>query len=444
MIATNQSLSNIMYQIHTILEKRVQERTAQLEKVNQQLQQEIKTRQLLEHKLRTSEAEIRRFFEAMTDIVLLVDREANNIQVAPTQPDRLYPPDTNIINRMIDAFYGDNSQLFLMQVDWSLKSNQIINFVYSLTLENEKKIWFSASITPISEDTVVWVGRDITERKQLEESLHELTDKLEERTVELINTNKCLEQEIIERKKAQDHLEDFAEQLKQKNQELEEFVYVASHDLQEPLRKIQTFSDRIIKKYSELLDDKGKDYINRMQNATLRMQNLINDLLALSRISSKQKPFVKVDLNEIIKEVISDLEMYLEDGNGKVIFHEFPVIEADPTQMRQLLQNLIGNGLKFHQENLQPIVEVESHIIDSNYCQIMIKDNGIGFEEKYKERIFRVFERLHPRSSYEGTGIGLSICRKIVERHHGIITVDSILGKGSTFIIHLPLSHEHN
>jgi signal transduction histidine kinase len=444
MIANNQSSSNIMYQIHTILEKRVQERTAQLEKVNQQLQQEIKTRQLLEGKLRTSEAEIRRFFEAMTDIVLLVDREANNIQVAPTQADRLYPPDTNIINRMIDAFYGENSQLFLMQVDWSLKSNQIINFVYSLTLENEKKIWFSASITPISEDTVVWVGRDITERKQLEESLHELADKLEERTIELIKTNECLEQEITERKKAQDHLQDFAEQLKHKNQELEEFVYVASHDLQEPLRKIQTFSDRIIKKYNELLDDKGKDYINRMQNATLRMQNLINDLLALSRISSQQKPFVKVDLNQIIKEVISDLEIRLEDGKGQVIYDQLPIIEADPTQMRQLLQNLIGNGLKFHQENIPPIVEIKSQIIDSNYCQIMIKDNGIGFEEKYKERIFRVFERLHARSSYEGTGIGLSICRKIVERHHGIITVNSILGKGSTFIIHLPLSYENN
>ncbi len=429
-----------MDQLHEILVQKFQKRTFELEKVNKQLQQEIKTRQLLESKLISSEAEIRRFFEAMTDIVLLIDRDGNNIQVAPTQPDRLYPPNTNMINHIVDEFYGENSELFLMQVNWSLKTNQIINFVYSLTIENQQKVWFSASITPISEDTVVWVARDITDRKQLEESLHELTDKLEERTLELIKTNECLEQEILERQKAQENLQDFAEQLKVKNQELQEFVYVASHDLQEPLRKIQTFSDRIIKKYNNLLDEKGKDYINRMQNATLRMQQLINDLLALSRITSQQKPFEKVDLNIIVNEVISDLEMRLEDGKGKVILTDLPIIEADPTQMRQLFQNLIANGLKFHQENIPPIINIESKIIDNNNCQIMVKDNGIGFEEKYKERIFRVFERLHARSSYEGTGIGLSICRKIVERHHGIITVNSDIGKGSTFMINLPLS----
>lgn len=430
-----------MYQLHAILEKKVQERTAELEKVNQQLQQEIKTRQLLEHKLITSEAEIRRFFEAMTDLVLLVDKECNNIQVAPTNPDRLYPPDTNIINRMIDAFYGEESALFLMQVEWAIKTQQIINFVYSLTLENQQKIWFSASITPLDDQTVVWVARDITERKELEESLHELTDQLEDKTIQLSRTNECLAQEILERQKVQEHLEDFAEKLKLKNQELQEFVYVASHDLQEPLRKIQTFSDRIIKKYSNLLDEKGQDYINRMQSATLRMQQLINDLLALSRITSQQKPFEKIDLNIIVKEVISDLEMRLEDVKGKIICQQLPIINADPTQMRQLFQNLIGNGLKFHQENNPPLIEIESQNIEQNYCQILVKDNGIGFDEKYKERIFRVFERLHPRSSYEGTGIGLSICRKIVERHHGIINVNSILGKGTTFMINLPLSY---
>lgn len=426
------------YKLHEILERRVQERTAQLQQVNQQLQQEIKTRQLLEHQLRSSEAEIRRFFSAMTDIVLIVDRQADNIEIAPTQPDRLYPTDTNIINLMIEEFYGSQGEAFLSQINWALNTQQITNFVYSLMINNHQKIWFSANITPINDNTVAWVARDITQRKQLEEALHNLTKKLEERTVELVKTNECLEQEILERQKAQSNLEDFAEQLKIKNQELQEFVYVASHDLQEPLRKIQTFSDRIIKKYNDVLDEKGQDYIQRMQNATTRMQQLINDLLALSRISSQQKPFVKVDLNLIMEEVISDLETRIEEVKGTITFNQLPIIESDPTLMRQLWQNLISNALKFHQENLPPIIEIKSEIIHQD-CQIMIKDNGIGFDEKYKERIFRVFERLNPRNHYEGTGIGLSICRKIIERHHGIIKVNSQLGKGSTFIVKLPL-----
>ena len=432
------------YKLHEILQKKIIERTIELEKVNHKLQQEIKNRQLLENKLVSSEGEIRRFFEAMTDVVLLVECKGNNIEVAPTQPDRLYPPNTNVINLMISEFYGDNSQELFSQINWALNTQQIINYVYSLNLENDEKIWFSASIAPVTENTVAWVARDITRRKKLEDELQKITAKLEERTIKLIQTNKHLETEIIERKKAQEDLEHFAEQLKAKNQELQEFVYVASHDLQEPLRKIKTFSDRITKKYNDALDQKGKDYISRMQNAATRMQQLINDLLALSRVSSQEKSFTKIDLDILIKEVINDLEMRIEDVKGQVILNNIPTIEAVPTQMRQLFQNLIGNALKFHQENISPIVKIEGKHINNNFCQIMVKDNGIGFEEKYKDRIFRVFERLHSRSSYEGTGIGLSICRKIIERHHGMISVNSELGKGSTFIINLPLSHQHN
>ena len=234
------------------------------------------------------------------------------------------------------------------------------------------------------------------------------------------------------------------------NAELQQFAYVASHDLQEPLRKIQAFGDRLKAKYSSALTEQGRDYIERMQNAAGRMQTLIDDLLTFSRVTSKAQPFVSVSLYQVTQEVLSDLEVRIQQTKGRVEVGELPIIDGDPVQMRQLLQNLISNALKFHRNDEPPLVSVRGQLLKNTeqltesslateFCQLIIQDNGIGFEMKYLDRIFNVFQRLHGRSEYEGTGMGLAICRKIAERHNGSITATSTLGQGATFIVTLPI-----
>lgn len=239
-------------------------------------------------------------------------------------------------------------------------------------------------------------------------------------------------------KQAEVSLQVYAAKLEQSNRDLQEFAYIASHDLQEPLRKVLAFGDRLAKKYGDVLDETGGDYLKRMRDASQRMQTLINDLLTFSRVSTRAQPFAKVDLNSLIQEVISDLENQIDRTAGSVEISDLPKIEGDPTQMHQLLQNLINNGLKFHQESVPPIVQVSAKI-SARKCQIFVKDNGIGFERQYLNRIFKPFQRLHSRQEYEGSGMGLAICRRIVERHSGEITATSAPGEGSTFIVTLPI-----
>jgi PAS domain S-box-containing protein len=249
--------------------------------------------------------------------------------------------------------------------------------------------------------------------------------------------------DITERKRAQQALQSQAEDLARSNAELGQFAYVASHDLQEPLRKILAFGDRLKKKHAEALGAEGRDYLERMQNAAGRMQTLINDLLSLSRVTNHRQPFAAVDLAEVVRMVVSDLETRLLQVNGKVELAALPIIVADRGQMAQLFQNLIGNGLKFGKPGQPPVVRVYGELFNDQQggaagCQIVVEDNGIGFDEKYLDRIFRVFQRLHGRTEYDGTGIGLAICRKIVERHSGSITARSTPGMGAKFIVTLP------
>lgn len=246
--------------------------------------------------------------------------------------------------------------------------------------------------------------------------------------------------DITAEKTAKEALETLNQQLAKSNKELEDFASVASHDLQEPLRKIQAFGDRMQSKFGSQLSDEGLDYLSRMQNASRRMQTLINDLLTFSRVTTQAKPFTKINLIDIIKEVLIDLEIAIERSEGKVVLKELPKIEADPLQMRQLFQNLIGNALKFKKNNVKPLITIyaEELASDHNCIRLFVKDNGIGFDEKYLDRIFNVFQKLHGSNEYAGSGVGLAVCRKIVERHNGSITATSQIGKGTTFIITLP------
>ncbi len=234
---------------------------------------------------------------------------------------------------------------------------------------------------------------------------------------------------------------------------------MASHDLQEPLRKIQAFGDRLKIKCEAVNLEEGRDYLERMQNAAARMQTLINDLLTFSRVISSSQPFVPVDLGGVTKEVLVDLEHRIEKTGAQVILGKLPTIEADPTQMRQLMQNLIGNALKFQTPNAVPTIKINAQLVnrdqirenavftnppptaspDDKFCVLTVEDNGIGFEEQYLEKIFAVFQRLHGRGEYEGTGVGLAVCRRITDRHGGLITAQSKPGEGSTFIIIIPM-----
>lgn len=283
------------------------------------------------------------------------------------------------------------------------------------------------------------------ENARLYAALQEQTTHLEQevarRTVELTRANQQLTTEINERKQAERALQGYAQELERSNQELDNFAHVASHDLQEPLRKITTFGSRLEEKYAAVLDERGLEYLQRMQSAATRMQHLILDLLVLSRVTTHRQPFGPVSLSSITREVLSDLEVRIEQTGATVTVDNLPEIEADPTQIRQLLQNLVGNALKFIDPDRPPHVQIYSQSITHDgraMCQIFVKDNGIGIEPRHQARIFEIFERLHGRTLYEGTGVGLAICRKIVERHNGSITVESIPGEGTTFVVTLP------
>lgn len=255
-------------------------------------------------------------------------------------------------------------------------------------------------------------------------------------------------EDITERKAAEITLQLFTKKLQRSNQELQDFASVASHDLQEPLRKIQAFGDLLVREYGSVLPEPGQEYLKRMQNAAGRMQVLINDLLAFSRVTTKAQPFVPINLQRVVQEVLSDLEVKIQQVNGQVEVGDLPTIDADPLQMRQLFQNLLSNSLKFNRPDQPPLISLQARLVQApteaiELCEIWVQDNGIGFEEKYLDRIFTVFQRLHYRNEYEGTGVGLAICRKIAERHGGSITATSKLGEGATFIVTLPV-HQSN
>jgi PAS domain S-box-containing protein len=251
--------------------------------------------------------------------------------------------------------------------------------------------------------------------------------------------------DISERQAQEQRLQEYTAQLERSNRELERFASVASHDLQEPLRKIQAFSGRLKQKLDEQLSDTGKDYLDRIQDAARRMQNLINDLLMYSRIATAERKYARVNLAAVARQVMGDLEVRIEETNGSVNIGALPAIEADPVHMRQLFQNLVANALKFHRPGAPPIVTITADLVPADgpaseppLCRLMVADNGIGIESKYHERIFSIFERLHNRGAYEGTGVGLAVCRKIVEQHGGRIDVSSTPGEGTTFIVLLP------
>jgi signal transduction histidine kinase len=288
--------------------------------------------------------------------------------------------------------------------------------------------------------------------------LYQKNHKLIAQEQKLKAINKSLENEIKERKASEDKVKELNRQmlenivrLESANKDLDRFAFMASHDLQEPLRKIRLFSDMLHAKYKGILDSDANVHISRIQKSVERMQSLIKDILTFSRISNEKESFEKTDLNTLVQEVLNDLESNLQEKKAQVNLGSLPSIEANPGLIRPLFSNLLGNALKYSRKDVNPVINIRSEInmmangngVKKNqpnrYCKIYIEDNGIGFEQEYAEQIFDMFKRLHVSNEFEGTGIGLALCKKIVEKHHGFISARSKVNHGSTFIVSLPM-----
>lgn len=261
--------------------------------------------------------------------------------------------------------------------------------------------------------------------------------------IQLAEANKFLEERVHNRTKelrtTMNEMSALNEKLKRSNRELEEFAYIASHDLQEPLRKIQAFGNLLAEEYENKLNDEGKLYLEKIQNAASRMRRLIDDLLSYSRVTTHQSEFSIVSLSNIMTDIISNLDVQIQEAAAKISVKKLPEIHGDENQLYQLFQNLISNALRYRSKNRKTNITIWSD--ESNGMHhIYVKDNGIGFDEKYKDRIFNIFERLHSRHQYEGTGIGLAIVKKIVLRHKGLVEVKSKPDHGTTFCISLPIT----
>lgn len=251
------------------------------------------------------------------------------------------------------------------------------------------------------------------------------------------NGTSILISDITKQKEAEKELKLYSQKLEESNQELQNFAYVASHDLQEPLRMVASFTQLLEKKYSSQLDDKAKEYIRFATEGASRMRELINNLLDYSRVTTQAKPFTELNLNDIANKALQNLKVLIDDSNAAISCNRLPIIDGDETQIIRVFQNIIGNAIKYRKKDIIPQIKITCSEDKTNYI-VAIEDNGIGFDTKYSGKIFKIFSRLHTKEEYEGTGIGLSICKKIVERHNGFISVESQLELGSVFKLHFP------
>jgi PAS domain S-box-containing protein len=289
--------------------------------------------------------------------------------------------------------------------------------------------WHQVSLSPLKNDLgelQYWIGYivDIHAQKVYEQTL---MDNFElKQTQEQLKDNQLM-------------MEKYIDELNRSNRELTQFAFIASHDLQEPVRKLLFYSDYLLQKYKGNIDEKGMEYLQNMHSASQRMRNLIQDLLLFSQIHKEKMEFRATDLNVIMNDMLQDLEISIEEKKARVTVDPLPTIQADEVMMRQLFTNIIGNSLKYSKPGQSPEIKVTNREVDG-FLEIAFEDNGIGFDEKYVSQIFTLFQRLHTRELYEGTGLGLAICRKIVELHNGKISAEAKEGKGATFYVSLPLN----
>ncbi len=365
--------------------------------------------------IKAKEERFRAIFENSTDHILLVDKNANIITLNRLTPDY---KEEDIVGKSLFSFqHGTNEELLKKAVNTVLTTKSPYVFESSYTINGITQ-YFSSSISPIfgadeEINNLVFISRDISEQKRAEMKIKEMNATLEkkvnERTIELKNSNN----------------------------ELEQFAYVASHDLQEPLRTISNFAGLFERQYKGKLDDKADEYLSFISSSTTRMQILIKDLLEYSRIGKNDKDMAEVNCNQLIKEVLNDMSESINENKAKVHSDALPVIKGYAVEMKSLFQNLISNAIKFQTPGAHPVIKIKVKDKGKEWL-LGVEDNGIGIDKKYYDKLFIIFQRLHNKAEYPGTGIGLVQCKKIIELHGGKIWVDSEQGKGSTFYFTMP------
>ncbi|MFP5213243.1 MAG: sensor histidine kinase [Acidobacteriota bacterium] len=408
------------------------ERLGQAEERNRLLADAIEEIQIAEEELHLKNQELAQshsameierqryfdLFENAPDAYIVTDAAGGKILEANKMAETLLCyARTALIGKPFSVFVPEEDRRIFRTKMGQLKRNEgITNWEIRLKppTGDIRHVSISTAVMPSAErggaGTWRWLIRDISERKRMEREL---------------------------RKQAME-LASYAAKLEQVNGELQEFAFVASHDLQEPLRKIHSFGTRLANACEHSLGEQGSDYLARMLKAADRMSSLLSSLLSYSRVATQGKPPRTVDLTLVVQDAASNLEITIEETGATVEIGPLPTLAADEDQMRQLFQNLLANSLRYRLNGERPRIKIHGSD-DGTMGRILVEDKGIGFDEKYLDRIFKPFQRLHGRNEYEGTGMGLAICRKIVERHNGSITAKSTPGEGATFIIDLPL-----
>lgn len=400
----------------------------------------------MEVKLKESEERYRRLFDNSNDSIMIYNKEGMILDVNASTCEIFQYTYQDLVGKSIKQLISPSSNCLIAEMEDNLKRkghyDGEILFLENGGREIDTETSFR-KVKFINQDDVLCISRDITQRKRKEKLIHEMLKKEEKLVKNLQTSNKELQSTTEELQlsnmyltNAQDELNETIKKLEISNSELEQFAYVASHDLQEPLRMISSFTQLLERKYKDELDKGALEYIAFTVDGAKRMQCLINDLLTYSRLTSDAEEFVEVNLDEVLDEALFNLKMEIKENMVVITREPLPHIFVDYSQMVQLFQNLIGNAIKYKSEKT-PIIYIYGQEESENWL-FKIEDNGIGIEPEYFERIFQIFRRLHTKDEYEGTGIGLSICKKIVERHGGQIWVESELGKGSTFCFTIP------
>jgi PAS domain S-box-containing protein len=406
-----QRAQQALQEAHDELEKRVQERTAELVKVNEELRGEIRDRFRAEEARRASESKYRELVENANSIILRMNPEGEITFFNEfAQGFFGYTPEEilgrNIVSTIVPPTDAAGHDLAAMVVEIGKNPERFTNNENENVKCNGERVWIAWTNKGILDEAgavreILCVGNDITELKQAEA--------------------------LAARKTAE---------LERSNADLEQFAYIVSHDLQSPLTVIAGFAELLARRSQGKLDAKGEEFIAQIQEGARRQQRLINDLLDYSRVTTKGKEFTPVDCNTLLDQVLTDLSLLIEEKGAKITHDPLPTIKADASQLGRVFQNLIGNALKFCREGV-PQVEIGAEPGEKEW-RFRVRDNGIGIAPEDFDRIFKMFERLHDRSEYPGTGIGLAICQKIVERHGGRIWVESEPGRGSTFYFTIP------
>ena len=391
-------------------------------------------------KIRESEENFRQLAELTPEKVSAANTQGNFIYYNQSWQDYTGLTSEELKKLSFDKFvHPEDLQEFNKRWTHSLKTGNAFELELRLLDKNGEYKWHLGRTVAVRDDNgniTKWIGT-ATEIQTQKKQKEELEAMVIRRTYELNQANESLQKKIAE--------------LHTMNKELESFAYISSHDLQEPLRKIQTFTTRILEKEYNALSDKGKDYFDRMKDSALRMQTLIQDLLSYSRTSNSDDKFVKKDLGKIVEEVKNDLYDIIAEKNARIEVANLCEVNVIPFQFRQMVYNLLSNSLKFSIKDRPPVIIIKSEVAtadelknyglaEKEYCHISVTDNGIGFEPKYNEKIFEVFQRLYTRDEYPGTGIGLAIVKRIVSNHAGVVTATSELDKGATFDIYIPAS----